>query len=439
MSDFSIKTNDVKVLARNFNNISGNMQDYHNEAESILRSLENTSSLGVSLRLLSPGFQMDQNIRLSRSMGDQLEKIVQRYQQAENKNSRQDGSGGSNSGNDQEDSNWFNTIKFDISDVLKILDFPKGVEWPPSYFFNQLSITPVLILGLLGVSSGGASDNAEESDNTGGKTKSSYKKKLAKAEKDSDDVKIVYDTKTKTTKTIDPDNKKENDEFDDNKSLKTNVYIYGKDWTTREALDGTGEQEWGDKNGIHGTVEGKVLEYEYGPKAYVVPGGAVAGIGAGLTLEKVEGRAQIGDEDTNAYLEGEVVVGKVSGKVEGQLGFDDKGKFGAYAGMEAEAIAAELSAKGGFKVDGVDVGIKGSVDVGVGAHANVGYKDGKIYVDAGASCGVGGSVSLEIDVSEKVDQVINTAQSVIKTFENYKPEDWQNLARGASKLFNWIR
>lgn len=434
MSDFSIKTNDVKVLARNFNNISGNMQDYHNEAESILRSLENTSSLGVGLRLLSPDFQMDQNIRLSRSMGDQLEKIVQRYQQAENKNSRQDGNESKN------DTKTEKTLLDFIYNAIPYIDIFIGYPnmfCPPRFY--PVSVTPMLILGLLGASSGGASDNAEESENTDGKTKSSYKKKLAKAEKDSDDVKIVYDTKTKTTKTIDPDNKKENDEFDDNKSLKTNVYIYGKDWATREALDGTGEQEWGDKNGIHGTVEGKVLEYEYGPKAYVVPGGAVAGIGAGLTLEKVEGRAQIGDEDTNAYLEGEVVVGKVSGKVEGQLGFDDKGKFGAYAGMEAEAIAAELSAKGGFKVDGVDVGIKGSVDVGVGAHANVGYKDGKIYVDAGASCGVGGSVSLEVDVSEKVDQVINTAQSVIKTFENYKPEDWQNLARGASKLFNWIR
>lgn len=434
MSDFSIKTNDVKVLARNFNNISGNMQDYHNEAESILRSLENTSSLGVGLRLLSPDFQMDQNIRLSRSMGDQLEKIVQRYQQAENKNSRQDGN------ESKKDTKTEKTLLDFIYNAIPYIDIFIGYPnmfCPPRFY--PVSVTPMLILGLLGASSGGASDNAEESENTDGKTKSSYKKKLAKAEKDSDDVKIVYDTKTKTTKTIDPDNKKENDEFDDNKSLKTNVYIYGKDWATREALDGTGEQEWGDKNGIHGTVEGKVLEYEYGPKAYVVPGGAVAGIGAGLTLEKVEGRAQIGDEDTNAYLEGEVVVGKVSGKVEGQLGFDDKGKFGAYAGMEAEAIAAELSAKGGFKVDGVDVGIKGSVDVGVGAHANVGYKDGKIYVDAGASCGVGGSVSLEIDVSEKVDQVINTAQSVIKTFENYKPEDWQNLARGASKLFNWIR
>ncbi len=39
---------------------------------------------------------------------------------------------------------------------------------------------------------------------------------------------------------------------------------------------------------------------------------------------------------------------------------------------------------------GGEVGVSGSVSVGVGAHADVGYKDGVFKFDIGASIGLGG-------------------------------------------------
>ena len=65
-----------------------------------------------------------------------------------------------------------------------------------------------------------------------------------------------------------------------------------------------------------------------------------------------------------------------------------KPQFGASA--KAEATAAELEGSLGVNVLGGEVGVSGSGSVGVGAHADVGYKDGVFKFDIGASVGLGG-------------------------------------------------
>jgi hypothetical protein len=83
-------------------------------------------------------------------------------------------------------------------------------------------------------------------------------------------------------------------------------------------------------------------------------------------------------------------------------------------GASAEAIAGEISGKVGAKVLGTDVGVSGSLNYGVGAHANIGFSDGKLSLDVGATLGVGASVKLDIDVSGTVNAVCDGAKAAWK-------------------------
>ena len=47
----------------------------------------------------------------------------------------------------------------------------------------------------------------------------------------------------------------------------------------------------------------------------------------------------------------------------------------------------------------------------MGAHANVGYKDGKLSLDVGATLGVGASVKLEVDIGGTIDAVKDLGQA----------------------------
>lgn len=65
----------------------------------------------------------------------------------------------------------------------------------------------------------------------------------------------------------------------------------------------------------------------------------------------------------------------------------------------------EGTAAVGAQVLGTDVSGNVGVNVGVGAHAEIGLQDGKISFDVGASLGIGVSVELEIDFSGTMDKV----------------------------------
>ena len=101
-------------------------------------------------------------------------------------------------------------------------------------------------------------------------------------------------------------------------------------------------------------------------------------------------------------------------------------QFGASA--KAEATAAELEGSLGVNVLGGEVGVSGSVSVGVGAHADVGYKDGVFKFDIGASIGLGGSVGSEVDIGGMVDTVCDAAESA-----------WNGLEKGGKTATNWFK
>ena len=142
-----------------------------------------------------------------------------------------------------------------------------------------------------------------------------------------------------------------------------------------------------------------------------------------MTALYVEWEQQwLGDEMLGLNSDVEVKAGDAGAKADiGVQLYGEDGKlkpqFGASA--KAEATAAELEGSLGVNVLGGEVGVSGSVSVGVGAHADVGYKDGVFKFDIGASIGLGGSVGSEVDIGGMVDSVCDAAESA-----------WNGLEKG---------
>jgi hypothetical protein len=129
--------------------------------------------------------------------------------------------------------------------------------------------------------------------------------------------------------------------------------------------------------------------------------------------------ARLGDENLGIYVKAEETIGRVGAGLSGVIGLRDaEGNINptAHVNMSIEAIAAEASVKGGVNVFGADLGVKASVNVGVGAHAEFGYKDGVLSADIGASLGLGGSIKLEIDIGGMVDTIADNAQAAWTSF-----------------------
>lgn len=142
--------------------------------------------------------------------------------------------------------------------------------------------------------------------------------------------------------------------------------------------------------------------------------GLGASAGASFCVFTAEEKAQLGNDNLGAYVKSTQTVGEVSGKAEIKGGlFDKDGKFdpALYGGLSAEALGGEVTVSGGVKVAGTDVSATVGVNYGVGAHANVGYKDGKFSLDIGATLGVGVSAKIDIDISGTVNAVADKAKS----------------------------
>ena len=158
--------------------------------------------------------------------------------------------------------------------------------------------------------------------------------------------------------------------------------------------------------------------------------GVNAEIGASVTAFEADWEQQwLGDENFGLNTEVGVTAGKVGGtaEVNAQL-FSEDGKLDVQVNAEAklEAIAVEAEGSVGVNVLGGEVEATAGINVGIGAHAEVGYKDGKFKFDVGASLGVGISVDVEIDVGGMVDTVVDGAQAA-----------WDGIKDGWNKLWNW--
>jgi len=121
-------------------------------------------------------------------------------------------------------------------------------------------------------------------------------------------------------------------------------------------------------------------------------------------------------------------IGYASADAKAEVGFVD-GKAVFHGSASAEAIAAEISARGNIEIGEAKVGVKGTLNYGIGAHADIGYKDGKFSCDIGASVGVGGSIALEVDVGAYVDKAVNVGKEVVKGVRAIK-----GLAESAMKM-----
>ena len=88
---------------------------------------------------------------------------------------------------------------------------------------------------------------------------------------------------------------------------------------------------------------------------------------------------------------------------DGKLVFDPQ----ANISVGAEAIAAKVEGSAGVNILGGEVGVKGSLQVGVGAKADIGYKDGVFKCEIGASLGIGFDIGIEVDVGGMVDTAVS--------------------------------
>lgn len=240
-------------------------------------------------------------------------------------------------------------------------------------------------------------------------------------------IKVYYDTKTKTFIKVDAEDKAALEEFKKHNkgTIPVDLKVAGVGTSGDASLFGLeGEIGLEGIGGAEGSVDLFKLEGE--TSAYIGMLGIGASAGASFTAFSAEEKAYLGTEDLNVYEKVEVTAGKVGANVGASAGLIDKeGKFNpsAYVGASAEAIAGEVSGSVGVKALGADVAVKGSLNYGVGAHANVGIHDGKISVDVGATLGVGVSVKLDIDVSGTVEAIGDAVG---------------NVASGVAEFFDWI-
>ena len=188
----------------------------------------------------------------------------------------------------------------------------------------------------------------------------------------------------------------------------TEASITAGAWKTTKT-DGTTEVGYGVKSKLEAEVKVASVEVDgkYGTKDYNVKVGANAdALTAGA---KAEG--------TVGYVNGKVVV---SGKA------------------SAEADVAKVTGKVGGTVGGVEMSVGGSLKVGAGAHAQVGYKDGKVSVDVGAALGVGVDIKFDVDVAAAAEKVADGASYVADKVADGAKTVVNSVANGAKAAWNWL-
>lgn len=165
--------------------------------------------------------------------------------------------------------------------------------------------------------------------------------------------------------------------------------------------------------------------------------GVKAEVGASVTVLDAEWEQQwLGDENFGLNTDVGVTVGKAEAKADAGVQFfgeDGKLDFQLGASASAEAIAVEAKGSVGVNVLGGEVGVTGGVNFGVGAHADVGYRDGVFKCDIGASLGVGVSLDIEVDVGGMVDGVCDAAEAV----GDFASDAWDSVKDGWNSFWSW--
>ena len=194
------------------------------------------------------------------------------------------------------------------------------------------------------------------------------------------------------------------------------------DWGEIDVTVGESEAHASVSGGLY--VIGSDGEKKFSP-------GVNAEIGASVTAFELSYENQLlGDENLGLNVDAKVTAGKADATADAKVqvfGSDGKLDVQAGVGISAEAIAGEIEGSIGTNVLGGEIGVNGSLNVGIGAHADVGWRDRKFKVDVGASVGVGASVSLEIDVGGMVDTISDTATAA-----------WEGVKDGWKAFTSWF-
>lgn len=163
----------------------------------------------------------------------------------------------------------------------------------------------------------------------------------------------------------------------------------------------------------HASIGGGLYVYDKDKDGNTVrmfsPGvAAELGVSAAALSLAVEGRTGFGEDNNMLGVYGEGEAKALSGEATAKVSLN-RNEIKAKASAEANLVEAKGTA--GISVLGADVGVSGSVKVGIGAHAEIGFTDGVLKADVGAAIGLGISVGVEVDVGGMVDAVCDAAQS----------------------------
>lgn len=241
---------------------------------------------------------------------------------------------------------------------------------------------------------------------------------------------VVYDPNTGTFRECGED---------EYKKLKERAKLGGIEASTgisASILDGTlsGENDFA-KGSISAKIGNASADASIGAGFYVYDNGIKAPsvdahVGASVSAIEISAEGRVGNDDIGVYANGETKALSASAGADGKFTlFNKDGKLDVQAnvGVSAEANLVEASGSAGVEVLGADIGVSGSVKIGVGAHADVGYVDGHLKVDVGAALGVGVSVGFDIDVGGLANGVATKVS-----------DSWSDISAAASGFFNKV-
>ncbi len=443
MSSFSIITDRTANLAGDFLNYHSKMADYIDEVNNIASIIRNESSINFDGSLYQIGLMMTENCEELSNAHSALVRIVQRYSNAERKNSNYQ---------NKKDNVWKNDwlsqlIEPGISNLIfdyitriippsprpqpwSLLDILKDPNFFETVFKNRKygdegEISNDFFTLMKKKVNYKWNFETNKTESTG---KWGAKDKVESIDSNNAEVneKGYYDSNTGKWVKKDKINKMDTDVkwADGKNSLSyTGLHFDGtidiKDETTPFGLN---------DNQYKLEVDG--LKGEVYTEAYAALKGV--GIGAGLeaTALSIALKKRQGTDDYNLFENTKIDIGKVELGAGAKVGLDQENKLGAYVDAKAEAIAAEVQKKFGIDLFGIKIAGKGSVNYGAGAHAKAGFVDGKIVYDIGAAVGFGGGVSVEIDVSEKLNELYEQAKPAFMVAEIIIGDNGENI--GAS-------
>jgi hypothetical protein len=163
-----------------------------------------------------------------------------------------------------------------------------------------------------------------------------------------------------------------------------------------------------------------------------------AEVGGSFTVIHGEAQGTIGNDMLGLNGYGSVTLGHISAVAGASIGlFDANGNFNpsANVGVDLQAVVAEANAKAGITVLGHEiVSAEIGVNFGIGAHANIGFKDGKFSFDIGATLGIGYNIAFQIDFGGMVNAVKGIAESAIKGITNLA----ESVVDTAKKVVNAV-